>query len=324
MIGRITQRRYDDFKNSIDDLLSQYREMFSIPVVTDWKDYEFFYKERMKGMALELRAMIDESSSVFVDEFGRNPLLEAKEKVFVVLVKEIFRLSNRKAAYLLPLLGIGKEISYKTVERLYSDPLVIMILNNLFLNSLKRKGIASVDASGDGTGYSLTVTKHYRSLRERNGETVKEGKFVYSFALMDLETRMYVGYAVSVRSEMDAYRKALEMIGKMRIDLKSVRLDKYYSGQSILNDFNENTMIFLIPKKNSRIRGRRNWREIIRRFMDDPMNYLREYFKRNASESGFSSEKRTTGGLICQRRNDKKETSGFYKGLIHNLMLLHS
>ena len=142
MIERITQRRYDDFKSSIDDLLSQYREMFSIPVITDWKDYEFFYKERMKGMGLELRAMIDESSSVFVDEFGRNPLLEAKKKVFFILVKEIFRLSNRKAAYLLPLLGIGKEISYKTVERLYSDPLVIMILNNLFLNSLKRQEVS--------------------------------------------------------------------------------------------------------------------------------------------------------------------------------------
>ena len=60
-----------------------------------------------------------------------------------------------------------------------------------------------------------------------------------------------------------------------------------------------------------------NWREIIRRFMDDPMNYLREYFKRNASESGFSSDKRTTGGLIYQRRKDRKETSEFCKGLIH-------
>ena len=117
--------------------------------------------------------------------------------VFIILVKEIFCLSNRKAAYLLPLLGIGKDISYKTVERLYSDPLVIMILNNLFMNPLKRKGVASVDASGDGTGYSLTVTKHYRSLKERNCETVKEGKFVYSFALMDLATRMYVEHAVS-------------------------------------------------------------------------------------------------------------------------------
>ena len=321
---RITQLDYEYFRDSIEELMSRYREEFSIPVTTNWRDYEYFYRQRMKCMALELRAMIDESSSFVVEEFGRPSLLEAREKVFVILVKEIFRLSNRKAAYLLPLLGISKDISYKTVERLYSDPLVLMILNNLFMNSLRRKGVASVDASGDGTGYSLTVTKHYRSMRERNGETVKEGKFVYSFALMDLSTRMYVGYAVSVRSEKDAYHRALEMIGKMRIDLKSIRLDKYYSGQSILNDFNENTMIFLIPKSNSRIRGRRNWREIIRRFMDDPMNYLREYFKRNASESGFSSDKRTTGGLIYQRRKDRKETSGFCKGLIHNLMLLHS
>jgi transposase len=320
---RITQLDYEYFRDSIEELMSRYREEFSIPVTTNWRDYEFFYRQRMKGMALEFRAMIDESSSFVVEEFGRPSLLEAREKVFIILVKEIFRLSNRKAAYLLPLLGISKDISYKTIERLYSDPLVLIILNNLFMNSLKRKGVASVDASGDGTGYSLTVTKHYRSLRERNGETVKEGKFVYSFALMDLETRMYVGYAVSVKSEKDAYHKALEMIGKMRIDLKSIRLDKYYSGQSILEDFNENTMIFLIPESNSRIRGRRNWREIIRRFMDDPMNYLREYFKRNASESGFSSDKRAMGGLIYQRRKDRKETSGFCKGLIHNLMLLH-
>jgi transposase len=47
-------------------------------------------------------------------------------------------------------------------------------------------------------------------------------------------------------------------------------------------------MIFLIPKKNSHISGRRNWREKIRRFTDDPMNYLREYFRRNTSGSGFS------------------------------------
>ena len=321
---RITHLDYEYFRDSLEELMSRYREEFSIPVTTNWRDYEYLYRQRMKGMALELRAMIDESSSFVVEEFGRPSLLEAREKVFVILVKEIFRLSNRKAAYLLPLLGISKDISYKTVERLYSDPLVLMILNNLFISSVMRKGISSADTSGDGTGYSLTVTNHYRSLREKDGEFVKEGKFVYSFALMDLATRMYVGYAVSVKSERDAYHKALEMIGKMRIDLKSIRLDKYYSGQSILNDFNENTMIFLIPKSNSRIRGRRNWREIIRRFMDDPMNYLREYFKRNASESGFSSDKRATGGLIYQRRKDRKETSGFCKGLIHNLMLLHS
>ena len=101
-------------------------------------------------------------------------------------------------------MGITKEISYKTVERLYSDPLVIMILNNLFISSAKskgRKGIDTAETSGDGTGYSLTVTKHYRSLREKNGEIVKEGRFVYSFVLMDLSTRMYLnkGYPSNLK-----------------------------------------------------------------------------------------------------------------------------
>ena len=59
---------------------------------------------------------------------------------------------------------------------------------------------------GNRTGYSLTVTKHYRSIRERDGEFVNEGKFVYSFALMDLSTRMYVGYAVSMIAGMHIAR----------------------------------------------------------------------------------------------------------------------
>lgn len=47
------------------------------------------------------------------------------------------------------------------------------------------------------------------------------------------------------------------MIAKMRIDLASIRLDRYYSGQSIPDDFSVNTRIFIIPRKNSRIRGPR-------------------------------------------------------------------
>ena len=80
---------------------------------------------------------------------------------------------------------------------------------------------------------------------------------------MDLSTGMYIGFAVSMKSEKDAYMKALDMIAGLRIDLESVRLDRYYSGQSILDDFSENTKRFIIPKRNSRIRGSRGWRELI-------------------------------------------------------------
>ena len=58
----------------------------------------------------------------------------------------------------------GIDISYKTVERLYSDELVMMALHNLLL---KNKGIMKSDATG--AGYSLTVKKNLmrRNLRTK-------------------------------------------------------------------------------------------------------------------------------------------------------------
>ena len=42
-----------------------------------------------------------------------------------------------------------------------------------------------------------------------------------------------------------------DLIASRRIDLESIRLDSYYSGLSILDDFSENAWIFFIPKRNS-------------------------------------------------------------------------
>jgi len=49
---RITQSSYDVFKENIEELISQYREDFSVPVVTDWKEYEYLYRSRLKDMAV--------------------------------------------------------------------------------------------------------------------------------------------------------------------------------------------------------------------------------------------------------------------------------
>ena len=226
-----TQSEYETFRDNINALIQEYREKFSVTVITDSRKYEETYRKRLLGMSMELRSMIDHASSIAINEYGRPSLLDAREKALIILVKEIMKFSNRRMAYELPLFGIDRIISYKTVERLYSDPLVIMILNNLFIETLRRKEFRKCDAVGDGTGYSLTVTRHYRSIREKIGESVKKGQFVYSFALMELNTRMSIGYAVSLRSERDAYMKALDMIASLRIDLESIRLDREYSGE---------------------------------------------------------------------------------------------
>lgn len=124
-------------------------------------------------------------------------------------------------------------------------------------------------------------------------------RYICFFILtVESEHKYVFEYGISVKSERDANYTALDMIKKININLRSVRFDRYYLAQNILEDFNENKIIFIIPNKNSRIRGRRKWRYIIWYFTDDPPNYLREHFKNNASELWLTSDNRTAGNLI--------------------------
>ncbi|MEM3828177.1 MAG: hypothetical protein QXP36_03040 [Conexivisphaerales archaeon] len=171
-IFMITQDQYEEFRDSITTLMEEYRNKFSIPVITNWKEYEATHRNRMLGMSRDLRSVIDHASNIVADEFGRPSLLDAKEKVLILLSKEI-------------------------------------------------------------------------------------------------------------------------------------------------------TRIFIIPRRNSRIRGRKGWREIIRVFVEDPTAYLRESFRRSNSKAGFSADKRTPGQMISQKRSDRIETSGFCKGLLRNTTLMN-
>jgi transposase len=61
---------------------------------------------------------------------------------------------------------------------------------------------------------------------------------------------------------------------------------------------------------------------MLRRFLTGTFAYLREYFRRNNSESGFSSDKRKFGWMVRQRRDDRIDIAQFSNLLWHNLFLL--
>ena len=141
----------------------------------------------------------------------------------------------------------GPEVSYKTVERLYSDPEVAVALVNLHTLMLRRRGVRRVDATGDGTGFALSITQHYATTATKEREQAKEnptpgssdgseGKkirgFVYSFRLLDLRSWLYVAYGTSRRSEREAYVTALTWLKSQGVEVRSIRLDRYYSRPS--------------------------------------------------------------------------------------------
>lgn len=173
----------------------------------------------------------------------------------------------------------------------------------------------------------IPIKKHYASEAQKLKDKIKSSKtagrsgkknkksskkkmkkqFIYSFKLMDLNTRMYLAYGTSFQSEKTAFIKAVVMAESA--GLTSIRLDRYYSAQMYVKlmkeKFGDDVMMYLIPKKNATVKGPWKWKQMLQRFVNDTHTYLREYFRRNQSESGISE--------------DRIDTADFCTVLWHNL-----
>ncbi|CAD7766730.1 MAG: hypothetical protein DNFNHJIP_00128 [Candidatus Argoarchaeum ethanivorans] len=98
---------------------------------------------RIKGAIKNLEPLIDEAINFEIHRGqGRKPELELKQRVIILLLKELFGKSNRMMASMLAVFSLlsGIDASYKTVERLYSDPEVEIAFRNMHVLILKKKG----------------------------------------------------------------------------------------------------------------------------------------------------------------------------------------
>lgn len=324
----------------LDDIIEEYKEEKQ-KKKRDWRTYEQQLANRIKTAVRELEPLIIEATSsierIGNETRGRKPKLTLEQKVELLLIKHLIEKSNREMSNMLVIFSLLSDIdvSYKSVERLYSDEEVRLALMNLHTLILKKKGVSNPNCSGDGTGYSLTIKQHYASSAQKlkdksNKESKKKsnkgpkkiGRYIFSFRLMDLDTRMYIGYGISLKSEQEAFYKAMEMVGSTVVG--SIRLDRYYALQSyvkyIENLFGKDVVIYVIPKKNATIKGPQKWKEILEDFVKDTKGFLGEYFRRNQSESGFSEDKRRFGWKIPQKRTERIETNNFCSSLWHNVL----
>ncbi len=153
-------------------------------------------------------------------------------------------------------------------------------------------------------------------------QTTKQKVFTYAFALMDLESHMYVGYGASLKSEKAAFEAALEIMRECGVEAKSMRLDQYYAEQSTAALFGAETALYVIPKSNATFKGSYAWKDMMRDLMSYPFLFLKEYFRSEHSESGFSADKRCDGWKIWQRRDDRIETATMCKGVMAQLLWL--
>jgi len=325
----------------LDDIIVQYKEEKQT-TKRNWRTYEQRVAERLKTAFRELKPLIHEAASTITfvsgETRGAKPTLTVEQRTIALLIKHIIGKSNRNMSSMFTIFSLLSDIdiSYKTVERFYSDPEVIAVLYNLHILILKKKDVKDIDGSGDGTGLSLTVKVNYsahaqklkdkiKNIETQSKKEYKKKLFVYSFKLLDLKSRMYIGLGTSFKSEKEAFLKTMKMIEKINIKLSSIRLDRYYSCQEYVKLLRErfvDVKITIIPKSNVTIKGDWEWKRILYDFVTDPVTYIEDYFQRNQSESSYSEDKKRTGWQVGQKREDRIDTADMLTSLWHNLSWL--
>ena len=313
---RVTKKFVNELLVVLDELVKEIRreEKEKYPYA-EWERKRELVKKRLRKLPEYVREAV--AMIRIQKKAGRPKEVDLEKRVMLFLFARLMNRSNRDVEELLELFEplFGFKVSYKTIERLYSDEEVKLALHNLFILLLRKEGISG-EFAGDGTGYSLTVTKHYRTNPKKKGKD-----FRYVFRIIDIDTGMYVGFGYSSRSEKDAFNKAMKMLKEIGVKINSISLDRYYSTRKILKVFGKETAVYVIPKKNLARIGF-DWLRVIERIIEAPYKFLKRYFKRNLSESGFSADKRRFGWLIRQKREDRREMALFAIGLWHNIFAI--
>ena len=309
----ITQKRAKELLEVLDEVReTQFKGREKEYPYSEWERRREKVKEKLRNLPSYVKKAV-EILQLEEQKRGRPPKIDLEKKVMLFLFARWMNRSNRGTEETLeafqPLFGF--DVSYKTIERLYSDEEVKAVLHNLFVLLIEEEG-SSGNLSGDGSGYSLSVETHYRTEPQKKGR-----RYLYALRILDIETNMYVGVGFSRVSEMDAYSKAIGLLKRMNVKVDSISLDKYYSSRKVIELFGNTVSVFVIPKRNISKIGI-CWSRIFRRIAEDPIAFLSRYFMRNLSESAFSSDKRRFGDLIRQKREDRQETALFSIAVLHN------
>jgi len=329
-MAQIWEKHIHDKLNELElHLLEEYKKNHP-KKEEDYAKYEKDFKIRFQKAMRELPAMIEKAvlNLRFYRGKGDKTSLKIDQKLRLLLISQLAGKSNRMMAYMTKLFAVitGIDRSYKTVERLYSDNEVEIALLNLWRLMLEKNNVKIIDCCGDATGYGLFISKHYCSIVQKLKDKAKESEntkkcFIYKFALMDLSTKMYVAVGTSLISEKRAFDKAMQMLKETGVKIKSIRLDRYYSFPCYVNLFNEST-VYIIPRKDAKLGHGIKWYETMKSFVENTMNHLEEYYKRENSESGWSADKKMFGWNVRQKRADRIDTALFVRAIWHNLFRL--
>ena len=268
---------------------------------------------------------------------GRPPV-EAADVAKVMMAQSYLGLSNRGAEGMLILfwrnLGIKRAFSYKTIERGYDKEAVNEILDEVM--DLSNEPIEGKETtfSIDGSGTPTNVRQNYSDDRKRQNGKSKKAKndafpkgdrdYVYAVAVIGTRYKIFSSYQNTSRhdiSELAFVDKAVAETKVLHPEMDMLCGDGYFANRNVCKTLQDHGVTpRLLPRRNAttKRKGVFSWTQMVMELMKDPQQWLSEYYKREASETGFSMLKLRNPGPLKKRLIPRRLTEDRLRGLIHN------
>jgi transposase len=301
----------------------------------DWSKYDQAQINEMNDMLLLIRDSVDEAAlRLGIDEIYRKkgpgrPPNHPADLAKAVLMQQYFCVSNRIAEGLIKLfmekLKLKDTFSYKTIERAYEEPMVTLILEEIFKLSQEPVEDKEHVFAPDGTGVSTSMKNNWENDRRKGGKTKGYEKMI---AMVGCTYKLISAFeqTENPQDHESPYFEGLlaETAGSYdRIDL--VTGDSAYLSRDNCNFVTRvGGVPRFYPKQGLTLkrRGSRAWSDMLFDFINDPQNWLREYHPRSISESAFSVFKRDFPIPLRKRLGVRKGHELFARVCNYNLKRL--
>lgn len=300
----------------------------------DWSKYDKAQINEMNEMLLLMREAVDWASArlgvddLLKDRRAGRPETHPADLAKAVLLQQYFGVSNRVTEGFVKLfmekMEIEQGFSYKTIERAYNNPLVIMILKEVFKMTQEPVSDKEHRFSPDGTGLSTSMKQNWENDCKK-GEKKGYEKMI---AMVGATYKIFSAVAFA-ENPMDNESPYLEPLLAETVSCYE-RIDLVSGDAAYLSRHNcdliaeAGAIPRIYPKQGItlRMKGSAAWAEMLLDFIDDPQEWLRSYHPRSISESANSAFKRGSPIPLRKRKTLRKKLEAFARICDYNLKRL--
>jgi transposase len=326
------QRKLDELIKELKDKEFKYipREEREI----DWSSYDEAQLNEINDMLLMIRDTVDEAAmrlgirGAKFEGPGRPPY-PPEDLAKAILLQQFFCAANRMAAGLVLLfkekMGIKRAFSYKTIERAYDDPLVTLILNEVFKMTQEPVKELEKNFSADGTGVPTSMKQNWE--RDRDDEEKQAG---YEKMVAMVGTTYGLISAVEfpdnpAAHESPFFAPLLEETASNYSSIELVCLDRGYLSRDNCDSIEKvGAVPRIYPKEGTTLKrkGSWAWAEMLLDFIEDPQRWLHDYHLRSISETVFSVYKRDFCTPLRKRILQRRKKEAFSRVCDYNMKRL--